>query len=340
MSRYFQLFTESDRDTNLSVREGETRLGQRVQIPQTQDWQEAIRQSDARFVLFGIPEDIGVRANFGIGGTQTAWAAAIKSLLNIQSTGTFPGSEMLVLGHFHFASFMESSQSANIAELRSLTAEIDTEVAPVVERIVAEGKIPIAIGGGHNNAYPLIQGASAGLQQQINCINLDAHSDYRLLEGRHSGNGFRYAHMAGYLDRYAVVGLHESYNAANIIAEFESEAHLHASFFEDIFIRQDTSFREALMQASEHVQARPVGIELDMDAIEGVLSSAQTPSGMGSRDARRYIHFCTQALRPCYLHLPEAAFSLEGRDAAAPLNGKLLAYLVADFVRGMSNGKS
>lgn len=335
MSRFLQLFTDADRDANLTVREGETRLGQRVQLSLSQDWQAAIRQSDATFVLLGIPEDIGVRANFGIGGTQTMWPAAVRSILNIQSTKSFNGSEMLLLGHFAFTEFLQRSETASISELRELTSLIDDEVAPVIENIVIAGKIPIVVGGGHNNAYPLIKGCAAALNRTIHCVNLDAHSDYRNLEGRHSGNGFRYARENGFLNRYAAIGLHESYNAADIVAEFEQEAHLHATFFEDIFIRQNISFREALLQAVEHLEQGIAGIELDMDAIEGVLSSAQTPSGMNSRDARRYVYFCTQMLQPCYLHLPEAAVSLGGRDVTAPTNGKLLAYLIADFVKGV-----
>lgn len=335
MSRFFQLFTDADRDAHLFVRDGEIRLGQRIQVPHTQDWQEAIRHNDAAFVLLGIPEDIGVRANLGIGGTQTAWPATLKALLNIQSTSGFTGSEMLLLGHFSFREFLDHSQTATLEELRALTAQIDEEVAPLMEQIVAAGKIPIVVGGGHNNAYPILKACSTALNRSIHCINLDAHSDYRRIEGRHSGNGFRYARQNGFLDRYAVIGLHESYNAANIVSEFAETEYLQASFFEDIFIRQNISFREALLQATEHVSGGPVGIELDMDAIEGVLSSAQTPSGINSRDARRYIHFCTQTVPVCYLHLPEAAVSLDGREAMAPTNGKLLAYLIADFVRGM-----
>lgn len=336
MSRFFHLFTETDRASNLVTRDGETRLGQRIQLPQSQDWRESVRNSDAAFVLLGIPEDIGVRANLGIGGTHTAWPAAVKSLLNIQSTSGFTGSELLLLGSFDFHEWMAQSRSASVDELRVLTAQIDEEVLPVLEQIVECGKVPIVVGGGHNNAYPLIKACARELKQPIHCINLDAHSDYRRQEGRHSGNGFRYAHEEGFLERYAVVGLHESYNAADIVAEFAEADHLHASFFEDIFVRQNISFREALTQAVEHLQGGVAGIELDMDAIEGVLSSAQTPSGVGSRDARRYIHFCTQVLRPCYLHLPEAAISLDGRETSAPTNGKLLAYLIADFIKGMT----
>nr|WP_233167177.1 arginase family protein [Pedobacter sp. ASV2] len=33
-------------------------------------------------------------------------------------------------------------------------------VFPIIEKIVAAGKVPIVIGGGHNNAYPIIKGSS------------------------------------------------------------------------------------------------------------------------------------------------------------------------------------
>ncbi|MEI9959443.1 MAG: arginase family protein [Ferruginibacter sp.] len=77
---------------------------------------------------------------------------------------------------------------------------IDEEVENMLKVIAAAKKIPIVIGGGHNNAYPIIKGVAKGLVKagaiplaQINCVNLDAHTDYGATEGRHSGNGFKYA---------------------------------------------------------------------------------------------------------------------------------------------------
>lgn len=337
MSRFFSLFTDKHLSDLLTLRAGETRLGQCVHVPVTGTAvEEAIQLSNAKFVLLGIPEDIGVRANMGIGGAASAWPLALRSLLHIQSTPAFSGAELLILGHFDFSEWMVESRQADTDALRKLTARIDEEVAPVISTIVAAGKIPIVIGGGHNNAYPLLKGVSDALGHPVHCINLDAHSDYRRMEGRHSGNGFRYAREHGYLDRYAIVGLHESYNAADIVATISKETYLHASFFEDIFIRHKFSFAEALSGAAAHLKGGISGVELDMDAIEGVLSSAQTPSGISTREARQYIHFCTHALIPCYLHLPEAAAVLNGRTDEAPLTGKLLAYLIADFIKGMA----
>src|SRR5215203_886997 len=114
---------------------------------------------------------------------------------------------MLLLGAFDFSSVMQviSSHSKSKEEktdaCRHAVANIlDEEVEEVVKLIVAAGKIPVTVGGGHNNSYPLIKGTAKSLfksglisKPQINVVNLDAHADFRIMEGRHSGNGFRYA---------------------------------------------------------------------------------------------------------------------------------------------------
>ena len=46
----------------VSEREGETRLGEKISFIENL---EEISKSKAKFVLFGIPEDIGIRANHG-----------------------------------------------------------------------------------------------------------------------------------------------------------------------------------------------------------------------------------------------------------------------------------
>jgi formiminoglutamase len=43
------------------------------------------------------------------------------------------------------------------------------------------------------------------LQRKTGAINFDAHSDFRILEGRHSGNGFSYAYEEGFLKKYFIL---------------------------------------------------------------------------------------------------------------------------------------
>jgi formiminoglutamase len=166
----------------------------------------------------------------------------------------------------------------------------------------------------------------------VNCINLDAHSDYRMMEGRHSGNGFRYAKADGYLARYAIVGLHRNYNSNAVLSDLSEDADIHHAFYEDIFLWQEQSFKEAITAAIAHTKGLPTGIELDLDCIERVLSSAATPCGITTLEARQYLVQCAGTAKPAYLHLTEGAAELrDGRKDGS--TAKLIAYLVSDFIK-------
>src|SRR5690606_40175331 len=176
-----------------SFRKGEIKFGERIAtIPENIAIEEYLKTSEEPFVLLGIPEDIGVKANLGRTGTASAWENTLKSLVNIQHNRFAKGYELLVLGSLDTSSQMEKAQKLNpenkddLKELYKLVEEIDKEVVHIVSNIVAAGKIPIVIGGGHNNAYGIIKGTALGKAESINCINFDAHTDFRALEGRHS----------------------------------------------------------------------------------------------------------------------------------------------------------
>jgi len=326
----FQIATPDFRDSLLSQRPGETRLGERIGIPPTNDLHETLSGSTADFVLIGIPEDIGVRANLGVGGAQTAWLPALKAFLNTQSNRFVDGSEVLLLGQLNVDAVADKSLNVTVDELRQLVGRIDTAVAPVIKAVVAAGKIPVVVGGGHNNAYPILRGASEALNKPLNCINMDAHSDYRRIEGRHSGNGFRFARNGGYLDRYALPWLHEAYNSAGIVAELEADPRI------NIRVAESGSGDVAALDASiaaaiNFTKGAPTGIELDLDCIAGVLSSAATPSGISPGQARTFVRRCATESHCAYLHLAEGATELrDGRKD--PLTAKLISYLIRDFI--------
>lgn len=322
----FELATAAFRDSLLSTRPGETKLGERIGLPASNDLPASLEQSRARFVLLGIPEDIGVRANLGIGGAHTAWIPALRSFLNTQSNRFVDGSEILLLGHLDIEKELQASLGADVQELRALVAAIDDLVSPMVRMIVESQKVPLIVGGGHNNAYPILKGCSQGRRAPINCINLDAHSDYRRVEGRHSGNGFRYARTGGYLRRYALPWLHEAYNSAEVVAELESDPQINLHFAE-----AGGSLDTAVTAAIRFAEGAPTGIELDLDCIAGVLSSAATSSGITADQAREFVRRCARECDAAYLHLTEGATELrDGRKD--PLTAKLISYLLRDFI--------
>ena len=332
ISTNFKAASRASLEALINRRAGEVKIGERVAILYNEnEIALSLHQSDANFVLLGIPEDIGVRANGGVGGAHTAWTPALKALLNMQSTAICSGADLLVLGAFDFSDWMKASLDEDLDALRQRVAAIDETVAPLIQLIVAAGKMPIVIGGGHNNAFPLLKGASLAKGMAINCINLDAHSDYRVMEGRHSGNGFRYAKDAGYLSRYSIVGLHRPYNSHAVLADIRKDANLQCSFYEDIFLNESLSFRQAVDSGLKHTAGSPVGIELDLDCIAGVLSSAATPCGITSLQARQYLQQCMSEAEVAYVHLTEGAVELrDGRSDGS--TAKALAYFIYDIL--------
>lgn len=321
-----KIYTKNNILDLVSPRSGETKLGERVQIYPYSEIPLSIsglERSTAKFVLLGIPEDIGVRANLGIGGAQSAWPVALKTLLNIQSNHFLSGEEILVLGHVQ----LSEPNDQSLESLRAKTAAIDTLVYPIIEKIIATNKIPVVIGGGHNNAFPIIWGTSLALKQAIDVVNIDAHADLRnTAEGRHSGNGFSNALEKGYLSGYRVFGLHENY--ANPALNDLSGNNIKCSYFEDL-LQSEQSISEQwqtfIKGLTEHS-----GIEIDLDSIENVLSSASGPSGFALNDIRKILLTNTKKWR--YLHICEGAVQLaNGREDLS--TGKTIAYLVSDFIK-------
>ena len=312
-------------------REGETKLGETVQIISEKNWEAALKNCEAKFVLVGIPEDIGVRANYGIGGAHTLFEPALKTLLNVQETKSLKGNDLLVLGNFDLENLMKISAGKSIKELRNIVAAIDDIVAPVIETIIKSGKIPIIIGGGHNNAYPILKGCSRALKKPLNCITMDAHSDYRIIEGRHSGNGFRYAKMDGYLKKYSIIGLHENYNSQNIIDDLHSDKDIQFTTYEDIFVHEKKDFKTVLNNAVRFTKNTATGIELDLDSVENVLSSAATPCGISVLNARKYITHLARFAEVSYLHITEGVEKLDD-NSENKMTAKLTSYLITDLI--------
>ena len=333
-------FTSSDLAKITNHRSGEIKFGEKMlTVPKNEDVIKYLNESDAKFVLFGIPEDIGVRANFGRPGTHSAWESALKSIANIQHNKFCKGSRILILGQLDVAVEMAKAAEFNYQipedrlELSKLVGQLDKEVTHIICTIVKAGKIPIIIGGGHNNAYGNIKGTALAKGKAINAINFDAHSDFRILEGRHSGNGFSYAYEEGFLKKYFIFGLHESYTSKSVLDSIKkTDQRVKYNTYDSIKITKEKSFEQELINGLTHVKTDFFGLEIDLDALPNVASSAMTMSGFSVEEVRHFIHYFGKNQNVAYLHICEGAPDLaEAKNTH--LIGKLIAYLVTDFVK-------
>jgi formiminoglutamase len=294
-------------------------------------------------VLLGIPEDIGVRANHGRAGAGSAVHPAMDSFLNLHSNFFLDGSQIALLGEVHTADLLQRAEKMDqhspegLQALRGLVSELDERVTEIVKTIIGFNKTPIVVGGGHNNAYGCIKGAALALGTSVNALNCDQHLDFRTREGRHSGNGFSYAKHEGWLSKYAVFGMHEQYNNSSALSAFTAnQSELYYCSYEKIFIRNEIPAEKALRQCIGFVRKGACGIEIDLDAIVNVPSSAKSSSGLSAMEARQFIHAAATSLNAVYLHIAEGAPVLAHRKADNK-TGKLIAYLISDFIKGVLN---
>ncbi|MBO3116857.1 formimidoylglutamase [Winogradskyella sp. DF17] len=330
------LFTSNDRDSIIKARKGESKFGEHIQLlPNLSNIYESLVNLDVKYVIFGIKDDVGVFANHGIPGTSKAWDVAVKFLLNIQSNQFTKPNKVLLLGHLDYTSnfqkLLETSKSSKkqIQKARTFVDEIDKDVSYLISCIIKAKKIPIVIGGGHNNSYGNIKGASLALNKKINVVNFDAHSDFRQEEGRHSGNGFSYAYAEGFLKNYFIFGLHENYTSEKLFKTINKLKDIQYITYDDIFINKKSDFESALEDANNHMSNKAFGIEVDCDAIENVPSSALTPSGFTILQARQFVNYFASQKNVTYLHISEAV----PKKKSEVYVGKLISYLITDFLK-------
>ena len=324
----------------LKTRKGETRIGEKVHYASAKSWQSELKKlkKEVRFCVIGIPECVGILGNSGRPGAQNGWEAFLSEFLNVQSNRFLSGSEFVILGTVDVDSIQEKAEKLPFAseyytqKLHLLCEEIDDLVEPVIQKVKAAGLIPIVIGGGQNNAYPIIKGCAAtSAKKKVNAINLDAHCDFRALEGRHSGNAFSYARQKMALNRYFVFGLHQSYNNENMLKSMDADEQVKYSFMEHITYLENMLADAISFVVDDQIQC---GIEVDLDSIRMMPSSAISPTGFSLEQARLFVKKCTESVNPAYLHLAEGAPIDELQTI---LVGKSLSYLVCDFAKAVMN---
>lgn len=276
--------------------------------------------SEAKYVIIGMRECCGPLANNGRAGAQLAFPAFVKAFLNTQVQINYPKNSLVILGEVIEVENLEGTK------LHDKVCELDQFLEDLLDLYVSPSQIPIIIGGGHNNALAIMRWAAK--HKKLAVINLDAHADLRSTESRHSGNSFSTALSEGSLLHYSVLGLHEAYNNAFILDALKSDQIFH-SFYES-YLFQKRDLLEDLVNILRHFHTdTQVGLEIDMDSIAYMPSSALSPSGWSLDQVRQVTHlFAKTQKKVAYLNLTEAAPVTE---IDTVIVGKALSYLVRDF---------
>ena len=316
------LYTPSTTDfirANTTFRSGETRLGQKVK--------DCSNHEGCKYVILGIEESVGPRLNLGLPGAEKAFSTFLPRFLNMQSNRFLDGNDILVAGTIKVNPSSFNAQPT--------VEELDELVTETLLPFLSKGMIPVVIGGGHNNALPIIRAINTSYGSSLGIINMDPHGDCRATDIRHSGNSFSFGLEENIIHYYSVIGLHPQYNNSFTL-DFLNRKECCYFLFDDYIVGKRDLLTDIYAEKSYLESLGNYGIELDMDAITGMPSSAFTPSGFSLNDARMYVKTFAKSSNCAYLHLPEGAPSIEHENKIV---GKALAYLVWDFIHEHQKSK-
>lgn len=321
-----EYFNKTDVQKYVNHRHGETKIGEHLDLVEQIDELENLTQD---YVILGLPEDIGVRANHGVAGAAQTWDVFLKAFLNIQHNRFNTTENVVILGHLNFEMLLEQAKQLDPNHndyhvvLGDLVEQIDQAVFDIVKQILNFNKIPIIIGGGHNNAFGIIKACSHFENKPINVLNIDAHTDLRHCKHRHSGNGFSYAIQKGFLEKYFIFGLHKNYTPENIFEYIDQKSNIDFCCFDQL-LHLNQLEKLSKLKAGCNFLMNEFGLEIDCDSIQNFNASAKTPSGFGIDEIRNMIKMLkNNPLK--YIHICEAIPS--------STTGKSLSYFVSDLIK-------
>ena len=224
--------------------------------------------------LLGIPMDLGVTNRNGS-------RFGPRALRTIERIG--PYNHVLEVAPVH------ELRVADIGDVpfrsRYRLEESHEDIEKHVDQIVANGTLPLSVGGDHSITHPILR--SIGREQPVGLIHIDAHCDTSGsfdLTKFHHGGPFRNAVLDGVLDptRVIQIGIRGS---AEYLWEFSYESGMTVIHAEEI---RHMGISAIIEKAKEVVGDGPTYLSFDIDSLDPAFAPGTgTPEvgGLTTREA-------------------------------------------------------
>lgn len=276
-----------------------------------------------RLALLGLPDDTGVRLNFGRPGAQAGPAAFRAALAGFGTRFDLARGRDLDALLFD-AGDVEPAAGNDPAALLETHARVETAARQLHEL----GMVVIGVGGGHDLSLPTLTACSKHAGAALGGINVDAHLDVRERLG--SGMPFRRLIEGGFLDprRFIELGLNRF---ANERADVEW---LQGRGAELVLVDEVLAAGlQAPMRLSRALAGGLGFLSIDLDGLDAAVApgvSAKNPLGLRIEHAAELAETAGARTEVRHFDLMELcpAHDIDGRTA------RVAAYLLLSFVAG------
>lgn len=233
-----------------------------------------------RGCLLGFPDDKGVENNKGRVGAKDGPSAFRKQFLKLG--GANPVHEMMI-------------DKGDVEIDRDETGQNHQRATAFVKEHHREHDFSLIIGGGHDYAYPHLQGVKEAYGQhfRLGCINIDAHLDLRPDEGAIlSGSPFYMAIDRNVLQGHRLIEFGIQYHCnSQHLWEYAHKQEITVMTFDQLRNgKAIEEFRDALEELCESCDG--VVISMDLDSIQAASApgvSAPAPEGFTPSDLLQII---------------------------------------------------
>lgn len=278
-----------------------------------------------RAALLGLPDDTGVKLNFGRPGAKAGPAAFRAALSGFGAAFDAAHQQPLDVPVFD-AGDVEPAAGDDAAALLETHARVEA----AARRLHDLGLVVVGIGGGHDLSLPALTACARHAGKPLGGINFDAHLDVRERVG--SGMPFRRLIEGGWLEpqRFVELGLNRFANEQQDVAWARA--------------------RGAELVLADHVLAHGLDVEarlgrvlsggagfvsIDLDGLDGSVApgvSAKNPFGLGVVHAAELAEAAGARAEVRHFDLMELcpAHDVDGRTA------RVAAYLLLCFVAGFA----
>ena len=291
-------------------------------------WHHVVRSFDpgsrGGVALLGFAVDEGVRRNGGRAGAAAGPEALRAALANVPVRGE------PVLWDAGDVVCPDSDLEAAQAQLGQR-----------VRAALAQGCLPLVLGGGHEVAWGTFQGIAAAREdtQRLLIVNLDAHFDLRIAVRGNSGTPFRQIHdwqaANGRPFHYCVLG---DSTFANTQALFDRADAMGVHYWLDEQLQTQDGLEAAQAAlADDLAQADAVYLTVCLDVLPGAQApgvSAPSPLGVPLAQVERLVD---QVLASGRLSAADVA-ELNPTQDRDGLTAMVAARLVARIARGCRSG--
>jgi len=266
----------------------------------------------ARYVIFGVPFD-GTSSYRS--GSRWAPDAMRKASANFETYNAYFDVDYEDL---------QIHDAGNLEHYSSVEQTLE-ELALAVEPIVADGKLPIMLGGEHSLTLPCVKACAKYADEDIAFVVLDAHFDLREEYG-----GIKYSHacvsrhvLNEVTDKYVTIGVRSGPKEEWVFAKDND-----IRYYTPDEVREK-GIRKVLSEVMDYLGSSKIYLSLDMDALDPAYApglGTPEPFGLSDIEVREVIH--TLAPRSVGFDIVEIAPEYDNGQSAL-LGTKLLREFIA-----------